>query len=262
MDRIKEKYGNWALVTGASSGIGKCFAEKLAAKGFNLVLVARNGEKLQSVSGHLSDKYPVKIHVIMADLSEESSVQEIIHKTSEIPIGLLINNAGYSLTGNFINDDIESQTKLMKINSLVPMQLCYHFGKQMAMNKNGGIINVSTVSALMPLPFWTVYSASKSFLKSFSESLWYELKPHGVDVLALCPGAVKTEFYRTAQVRQTGLTVHAVVNAGLYYLGKKPSVIVGMNNKQISGIMGLLPLKTKIKMGAKAVRRMSQKEGI
>ncbi len=256
MKKFKEKYGDWALITGASSGIGKCFAETLAPMGFNLILVARSEKKLNHISIELSSSHSIKCRVIVADLTKEKSVNHIIEQTQDINIGLLINNAGYSLTGDFIADTQNSQTDLMKINSLIPMQLCHWFGQKMQVKGKGGIINVSSVSGIMPLPNWTTYSASKSFLKSFSESLWYELKPKGIDIIALCPGATKTNFHKTAKVNSNGLLPKKIVEAGIKKLGKTPSVIVGTSNKFLVFIMSILPLKMKIRLGAIAIENM------
>lgn len=256
MDELWTKYGNWALITGASSGIGKCFAQTLAQLGFNLILVARNKEKLDHLTSELSDKYDIQSRTIAAELSEEKSVGFVISQTREIEVNLFINNAGYALTGEFLTSRVEEQTALMKINSLIPMQLSHHFGQQMIARGKGGIINIASVSGMMPLPFWTTYSASKAFLKSFSEALWYELTPYGVDVLAVCPGATKTNFHVTADIQSSGLLPQQVVNGVLKTLGKKPSLIVGASNQFIAIMMSLLPLKLKIKLGASAIDKM------
>lgn len=261
MKNFKNKYGNWALITGASSGIGKCFAETLSQINFNLFLVARDENKLNQVSKELSEKYQIKCEIIVADLTNERSIDYIIQKTKDREVNLLINNAGYSLTGDFLADTVKSQTDLMKINSLIPMQLCQRFGQKMLVKGKGGIINVSSVSGVMPLPKWTIYSASKAFMKSFSESLWYELKPKGIDVLALCPGATKTNFYKTAKINSSGLSAKKVVNVALKNIGKRPSIIIGTGNKFLMAFISIFPLKLKIKLGAIAVEKMRSADG-
>lgn len=260
MDKLKIKYGDWALITGATSGIGKCFAEILAEKGFNLVLVARNGEKLSTLAKELSVIHAIQCKIISTDLTNETSVEDIIQKTSTIQVGLLINNAGYAVTGNFLEGSRSSHTGIVKINSLVPMLIVYEFGKRMEENKKGGIINVCSVSGMMPLPGWASYAASKAFLISLSQSLWFELKPKGIDVLALCPGATKTNFYETANVKSSGLDPKEVVYAGLNYLGKKPSIVVGNSNRFMAFFMQVLPIKLRIKTGALAIQKMSENE--
>lgn len=257
MNNLKEKYGDWALITGATSGIGKCFAETLAKKGFHLVLVARNEEKLEQLSKELGAIYSIQCQVIVTDLTKETSVHDIIQNTSTIQVGLLINNAGYTFTGNFLEYSKDSQADIVKINSFIPMLLSYEFAKRMTENKKGGIINVCSVSGMMPLPGWASYAASKAFLLSLSQSLWFELKPKGIDVLALCPGATKTNFHETAQVNSSGLKPEEVVHSGLKYLGKRPSVIVGKSNAFMVSVMQFLPTKLKIRTGAMAVQKMS-----
>jgi short-subunit dehydrogenase len=256
MNPLLKNYGPWAIITGASSGIGKCFAYSLASVGFNLVLVARDYKKLTVVSTELTKAYTIQCKIIVADLSTEEAVPVIIQETKHIPIGILINNAGYSLTGNFTNDTIESQTKLMKINSLIPMQLCHHYGLLMKSARRGAIINISSVSGMMALPKWNVYAASKAFLISFSKSLWYELKPFNIAVLVVCPGATKTNFHTTATINSSGGSPEIVVNKALKSLGKKPLVIIGFSNYVIAIMMRLFPTKIKIKLGSKAIDRM------
>lgn len=255
MNNLKEKYGDWALITGATSGIGKCFAETVAEKGFHVVLVARNKEKLEHLANELSAIYAIQCRVIVTDLTKETSVHDIIQKTSAIQVGLLINNAGYTFTGNFMEHSKGSQADIVKINGLIPMLLSYEFGKLMTENKKGGIINVCSVSGMMPLPGWASYAASKTFLLSLSQSLWFELKPKGIDVLALCPGATKTNFHKTAKVNSSGMKPEEVVYSGLRYLGKRPSVIVGKRNTFMVFVMQFLPLKLRIKTGAMAVKK-------
>lgn len=256
MKGLQEHYGKWALITGASSGIGECFAATLASKGLNLVLIAHNEDRLRGVAGNLSMEHGITCRVIATDLTEESAVEMITHQTSDLEIGLLINCAGYALTGSFLENTAEVQLRLNKINSSVPMLLCHSFGKKMVVRGKGGIINVSSVSGMMPLPGWAVYAASKAFLLSFSQALWHELKPSGVDVLALCPGATKTSFHLKSGIRQAGLNPATVVQTALKDLGRKPSVVVGSSNKFIAFLMLLIPLKTRIAMGAGAIRKM------
>lgn len=256
MNKLHDKYGNWALITGASSGIGRSFAETLAQEGFNLVLIARNEVKLLELSKILMNRYSVNCRIIAKDLSDESAVPEIVRETAGLEIGLLINNAGYALTGEFITGDLVAQTKMMKINSLVPMQLCHHFGEKMVARGKGGIINVASVSGLMPLPGWATYAAAKAFMVSFSASLWFEFRNKGVDVLALCPGAVKTDFHQRANIISTGLNPEEVVKDGLRNLGRKPSAITGINNQVMAFIMQLMPARLKIKIGAMAIQKM------
>lgn len=256
MRNLKTKYGDWALVTGASSGIGLCFAEELSRMGFNLVLVARNEDKLNRLSRSLSEKYRIRCEVIAVDLTKEKSVGVIIERTETKEIGMLINNAGYASTSEFLAATNQSQTALAKINSLIPMQMSHYFGQKMMIKGKGAIINVSSVSGTMPLPNWAVYAASKAFLKSFSEALWYELKPKGIDVLALCPGSTNTNFHEAAGMKAGGLSAKQVVDTALKNLGKRPSVIVGTTNNWLVFFLTILPLKFRLKLGAIGINKM------
>lgn len=255
-----QKYGDWALITGASSGIGEEFARQLAALRFNLVLVARRKNKLDDLSVELKRKYGISIVVVATDLSKENFLDDIVSLTQGIEVGLLINNAGFALTGNFLDHPVEDELSLLNVNCRAPLLLSHYFSKRMVGNGKGGIINVASVSALMPLPFWTNYSASKAYLHRLSQGLWYELKNKNIDVLSLCPGATKTGFAKVAGTNMAGMDVKPVVSAALNGLGKLPALIVGSGNRFIAFLLRLLPQKTIIKMGANAIRSSANKK--
>jgi uncharacterized protein len=254
---LEEKYGKWALVTGASSGIGKSFAKYLASKGINIVMISRSEPRLYEVSEEIIKTYSVLTIILPADLSKEESVNKIVQRLENIQVGILVNNAGYSLTGDFIDGSLDAQTDLMKINSLIPMQLSYYFAKKMKAFGKGAIINIASVSGFMPLPGWNVYAAAKAFLISFSKSLWYELKTHNIDVLVVCPGAAKTEFYKVSKTKLRGIDPDELVIESFKNLGKKPIAYFGFSNRFIAFVMKFLPSKISLKLGAEAVNNMS-----
>lgn len=250
MQSLINKYGKWALITGASSGIGAEFALQLAALEFNLVLVARRKDRLENISAELIAKYKIETLVISLDLSTPNFLETIKNQTNHLDIGLLINNAGFAITGSFLNDKLENQLSLLDVNCKAPLVLSHYFGNKMLKKGKGGIINIASTAAFLPLPYWSNYAASKAYLLSFSEGIWYELKHNGIDVLAVCPGPTQTEFTSIAKVNFKGMTANDVVNYSLKNLGKKPSIIVGFANQFSIFFLRFFSRKILIKFGA------------
>jgi len=191
---FREHYGPWALVTGASAGIGREFARRLAEMGLNLVLVARRKQRIEELAQELENKNKIQVRPISADLSQPDFLPMILSGTQSIDIGLLVNNAGFGIAGKFLDHELEKELALLDVNCRAQLILTHVFGRPMAQRKRGGIIFVSSVSAYIATPFEANYAASKVYELFLAESLGYELKRDGVDVLALCPGSTETEF--------------------------------------------------------------------
>jgi short-subunit dehydrogenase len=186
-----------ALVTGASKGLGEVFADALAARGTNLVLVARSVDALQTLAERLTAKYDVQCVALNADLADPNAVNHIGAELERrgIQIDLLINNAGLGLTGSFLSHDITMEGAAIQVNVQALVALAHQFGRGMANRGKGGIINISSNSAFQPLPQMATYAAAKAFVLYFSEALQYELKDRGVRVMAVCPGPTATSFF-------------------------------------------------------------------
>jgi len=250
MQSLIDKYGKWALITGASSGIGAEFAMQLAALNFNLVLVARRKDKLENLSAELIAKNNIETLVISLDLSSPDFLETLIPQTNHLDIGLLINNAGFAITGSFLNDQLANQLSLLDVNCKAPLILSHYFGNRMLSRGSGGIINIASTAAFLPLPYWSNYAASKAYLLSFSEGIWHELKHKGIDVLAVCPGPTQTEFASIAKVNFKGMTANDVVNYALKNIGKKSSTIVGFANQFSTFLLRFFSRNLMIKFGA------------
>lgn len=192
------KYGPYALVTGATSGIGKAYAEELASRGFNLVLVARRINLLDEMAAQLTTQHGTMVTTIEQDLSAVDSARNVLQATQALDIGLVVSNAGFSLKGAHENNDPEEITRMLMVNCHTPAQLTHGFIPRLKQRGRGGIVLTGSVEGLMGCPYSGIYSASKALVKSLGEALWAELKPHGVDVLTLCPGATDTEGLRKA----------------------------------------------------------------
>jgi uncharacterized protein len=237
MQHLKNKYGPWALVTGASSGIGEEFVNQLASLGFNLVLVARNKEKLEEVSDGIIKSYGIKTLVIAIDLSHPDFMAELSAKTASLDIGLLVSNAaGYSY-GSFHKSDVKQLAAFLRLNTNTHMQLAHFYGNKMKAQRKGGILLVSSTGAFTAIPYMASYVASKAYILSLGESLHLELKEHGVDVMVLAPGTTATPGTMNAtHIDNSKLGVSfmdpkVVVSQALQTFGKKAVCIPGGMNK-------------------------------
>lgn len=239
MESFRERYGPWALVTGASAGLGAEFARQLAAKRINLILVARRKERLETLASELEGQYNVEVKAIAADLARSDFMSSIRPVLQTLELGLLVNNAGFGLVGNFLENDLERELEMLNVNCRAPLILAHEVGRQMVERKRGGIIFVSSTSGFTVTPFMTHYAASKAYDLFLGEGLWSELKEHGVDVLALCPGGTRTEFHELAGIKPFGaMPVEPVVSLALRKLGKKISVIAGWHNRVMVYLAG------------------------
>ncbi len=195
-----------ALITGATFGIGYELAKIFARDNFNLILVARNLEKLNQIKSELS-KHEILIHTIQKDLTSPNSPVELYNevKQNNFQVDILINNAGFGLLGPFVELDLKSQLDMIQLNITSLVHLTHLFLPEMIHRKNGKIMNVASTAAFQPGPNMAIYYATKAFVLSFSEALNAELKGTGVSVSALCPGPTKTEFQKRARMENINL---------------------------------------------------------
>ena len=192
-EEFRETYGPIALVTGASSGIGLAFAEELAARGFDLVLVARRTDRLEALAQRLLSSCGVKTRVIGADLSDPDAPARLLEETEGSDIGLVVSNAGFNIKGAFESKDASAMAKMLMVNCHAPMQLAHGFIPRLKARGRGGLVFTASAEGLIGCPYSTAYSASKALVISLGEGLWGELQGTGVDVLTLCPGATESE---------------------------------------------------------------------
>lgn len=232
MAGLKEKYGDWALVTGASSGIGEIFSRKLAIHKMNIVLVARRKERLVKLAAELEQEFNIQTRVICADLSNEEETKNIFNKVDDLEVGLLVNNAGILNTGNFLDNDLEEEIKLVNTNCKSFIILTHSFGNKMRERNKGGIIFLSSLTAVTAISRWGNYAASKGFDLQFAEAIDAELKGYNIDVLALCPGLTKTELVQISKFNKLiTMDANKVVEIALNKLGKTNLVVPGIMNK-------------------------------
>ena len=255
MKNFKQKYGSWALVTGASSGIGLEFARQLAAEGINVVLAARRQSRLEALAKDLRQQHQVQTRVIGIDLTDPDFLTKIDEATADLDIGLLVNNAGFAAPGAFLKKPIEDRQRNIQLNINSPMELAYHYGQKMVTRGRGGIIFVSSTAAYTGSPYLANYAATKAYILQFGKALSVELKPKGVDVLVLSPGATRTEMVDAIEGAQMEkapmpwMDADAVARAGLRSLGRKPEVIPGfLNNLMMFMMTRLMPTKPALNM--------------
>lgn len=211
-----------ALVTGASSGIGAALAAEIAADGVDLVLTARRESRLQDLGERLEDEHGVATTVIPKDLSEPTAPSELHDeiRAEGIDVHTVVNNAGFPLHGRIDHQDPDAIADMIQVNIAALTLLTRKFVPAMVERGTGGILNTASLIALYPTPDEAVYSASKSFVLTFSQAIAHELADEGITVTALCPGAVETEFMETGGVEETGIdegitnTPEAVAAAG------------------------------------------------
>ncbi|MCJ8014118.1 SDR family oxidoreductase [Paenibacillus sp. KQZ6P-2] len=258
MHRLLELYGSWALVTGASSGIGAEFASQLAQCGMNLVLSARRKDKLQELADTLAELHGVQVKIAPADLSQPDFIQDIRRVTDGLNIGLLVNCAGFSVTGTLLSNDIQTELDMLHVNCRAPLLLSHTFGKEMARRGQGGIIFTASVVAFSPAPYWTHYAATKAYNFFIGEGLAYELKNSGIDVLTVCPGATKSGFQEVAGISDIGtMSPVPVVQSALRALGKRSIIIPGWHNRVLfRGISRWIPRRIRLGLFAGSIKRL------
>lgn len=234
----------WALVTGASSGIGREIAKRLAKEEYNIVAVARNSDKLKEVSEEIQRECDVEVVIIERDLSLPDSGKFLYEKTKElgIKIDTLVNNAGFGDFGQFATSELKKQTEMIAVNITALTETTYYFLLDMIDNGGKGeIINLSSMASFMPGPLMSVYYATKAYVRSFTEAIAKELEHTDIKIMALCPGPTNTNFEKVAEAESSGLfnnlknaTPEEVADFALYNLRKgKVTALHGMLNKLI-----------------------------
>ncbi|MCA9117417.1 MAG: SDR family oxidoreductase, partial [Planctomycetaceae bacterium] len=192
----------WALVTGASSGIGAEFARRLAALGMHLVLTARHEEPMDQLSSELHTRHGTSTLVLPHDLTDPAQVQQLKEEilSRDLAIELLVNNAGFAVVGDLESTDPARVQELIRLNMAALTDLTYFALPAMVERGHGAVINVASVAAFQPVAYMAAYAASKAYVLHFSEALWAEMRNHNVSVMALCPGVTRTGFFEVAGV--------------------------------------------------------------
>ena len=225
---------NWALVTGASGGIGLAYAVELAKKQRSIILVARNEKRLIETSHEISRQYGVATRIIVADLSSIEGVNQLITETKELKVDLLINNAGKEESGNFLTLSVDEMHNSIALNCSAPMMLTHHFANKMVGQGGGNILFISSIVAFQGVPLIANYAATKSYLLTFAEGIALELESQGVNISIAAPGFTKTNLAPHQNFKNTPfkpLDAEYVASYTLNKLGKQRLIIPGSINK-------------------------------
>lgn len=259
----------WALITGASSGIGEAFARRLARSGYSLVLVARREERLRAIAGQIGAEaaargQPLEVEVLPADLDQPDGLERVAQRLARDPgVTLLVNNAGFGGGRSFANAPVDKSLSMMRVHMLASVRLAHAALPAMLAQKRGAIINVSSLAGFVPMPGSIPYAATKAFLNNFSEALSIDLAGSGVRVQALCPGLTRSEFHATAGIgvpalpEWAWLTSEQVVEESLRGLSEDRAIVVpGLVNQVIHAFASHAVLSPLVRFGLRFGRKL------
>lgn len=251
------------MIAGASEGIGAAFATRLAAERMDLVLIARRPVPLQQSADLLKNKFKINVTCISCDLSSINASHLIEETLDGREINFLVYNAALSYIGPFINNSPENDSRAVQVNMITPLNMVRFYGEKMVTEGKGAIVLMTSLAGFQGSGFLSVYAATKAFNRILAESLWYEWKDSGVDVIACCAGATATPGYKNTKPEKTGfftprvLDPEEVADECFKKLGKQPSFITGRGNRLASFIMqNILPRKMAVNIMGDTTRKM------
>jgi short-subunit dehydrogenase len=257
---LKTRFGPAALVTGASDGIGRAFAEMLAAQGFDLLLVARRELVLEGLARDLIARHGVTVEVIAADLSAPGAVDEILARTAAMPIGLLVASAGFGSIGPFLDLDAGTEANMVDVNCRSVVELTHGLASRMAAHGRGGIVLFSSIVGFSGAPFSATYAATKGFVQSFAEGLAVELRPAGISVLSVAPGPVGTGFAARAGMQMgKAETPETVARASLAALAGGGTLRPGFLAKLLGWSLAMMPRWGRVRLLGQIMKGMTPK---
>jgi len=260
---LHDRYGGFALVTGAARGIGRAFATYLAADGFDVLLVDREADQTKALAETLQADHGVEAHALVCDLTAPGLVENADRWAANYDVGLLVNNAGISPLDPFLDIPLDTHLQTLEVNCRATLVLTHVFGKAMAARGRGGIVIVSSASALSGSPYFCHYAATKGYGLNLASGLWSELRGSGVDVLAVCPGMTDTKPVRDRQLANdrpfyVPLTGPDPVALGaLRSLGKQPIVVPTLTDRVSAGFLSkLLPRGWTLSIMKRSIEKM------
>lgn len=260
---FKEKYGEYALITGGSSGIGKAIALELAKRGINLILVARRKEELQQAQQEIEALHKVSVKFIQADLGAAEGISVIKSESEKYQVGLFVPAAGLEVNGAFEKNDIAKELKVVQLNIASVLELTHHFSRKLVSKRKGGILFVASLSGHMPNPYFANYAGTKAYIVNFAASLYGEFKSKGVDVTVLSPGLTSTPMSKDSGVdwSKTPMTAMAaadVAKIAVDALGNKLLAVPGGKNKVMATMAKFSPLQMLAVMNEKMMKAALQ----
>jgi short-subunit dehydrogenase len=266
MTTRKQSEKRLALVTGASSGIGLTFAERLAREGYDLIVVARRKDRLDELAHLLRGAHHVAVEVLAADLTKPAALHRVEEHAAKAGLDLLVNNAGFGNLGAFVDLDVDGEDEEIRLNVIALVRLTHAVLPGMIKRKHGAIINVSSMASFQPGPFMATYAATKAYVTSFTEALAEELRGSGVYVQALCPGFTRTEFQERGHIdtemipKLAWMTSESVVDASLAAMKSQQLICIpGIGNQVMSGATSLMPRGIVRRVFGASMRRATRK---
>lgn len=260
-----EKYGPWALVTGASSGIGEQFARLLARRGFNLLLVARRVDRLQALQAELLQQYGARVDLIAEDLADPAAPDRIVAAIGERDVGLLVSNAGFGLKGALNQHERADVEAMLNVNARAPLLLTYLLLPKLRARRHAGIIMTGSQEGEAAFPWSAAYAGTKNFVHGFGLSMWGELRDTGVDVLVLAPGSTESEAHALQGISRDALfgvmPAQEVARQGLENLGRRPLHIPAWYNRLMMHLIRALPRRWAIILAGNAMEQTMAKSG-
>jgi short-subunit dehydrogenase len=258
--RLRERHGPWALVTGASDGIGRAVALELAAAGLDLVLVARREDRLRALAAEIEADHGRACRVLPLDLAETGRIEPALATLDGLEIGLLVAAAGYGLTGPLVEADLAEELAMIDVNCKAPLVMARWAARRMIPRGRGGIVLFSSIVAFQGVSGSANYAATKAWNQVLAEGLAPELAPHGIDVLAVAPGPVASGFgARSGMDTSAGAAPRDVARAALAALGRRGTVRPTMPNKVLQGTLAMLPRRARTWIMSRAVGSMLSK---
>ncbi len=258
MSDFTARYGPWAIVAGASEGLGAAYADALAGRGLNVVLIARRAAELEARAESIRTRFQVQVKTLSLDLALPDAPSRVLDATRELPVGLLVFDAAFSPRGAFVEVPVASALKAVDLNVHTMVELTHGIASRLVAQQRGGIVLLSSLTASAGSPFLATYGATKAFTATFADALWLELKPHHVDVLAVLAGATRTPGFEKASPQGApGLLEPSVVaEASLSALPRGPRFIPGVFNRLASMLMGLMPTRSRLALMADQTRKL------
>lgn len=239
---LLERYGPWAVVTGASSGIGRAFAEHLAGVGFSLILVARGEDRLKSLAEELGGRHGTACDIVARDLADDASASELIAHTRNRDVGMVVLAAGFGTSGPFLEGDLKSELNMIDLNCRAVGALAHGYGQVLKARGGGTMVLLSSLVAFQGVPGAANYAATKAYVQTLAEGLRIELRAHGIEVLAVAPGPVATGFAaRAGMSMSTSQGPDSVAAASLAALGKWGTVRPGWQSLLLESALSPLP---------------------
>lgn len=260
-DTFQRRFGPWALVTGASSGIGRAFAIAAAGQGLDVVLVARRQAELGSVAATIREVHGRNTRILVEDLGDPEAPGRLLQATADLDVGLLVAAAGFGSSGPFLDADVAVEANMVDVNCRASLVLTHGFGRRLVSRGRGGIVLLSSIVAFQGAPFAANYAATKAYVQSLAEGLRVEFAPHGVRVVACAPGPIESGFAARAGMRiGRSQKPEVVAHATIARLDRAGTVRPGWLAKLLGGSLSMLPRAGRVRAMGKIMAGMSKEQ--